>query len=147
MDIKEYSRMVNDFAWYGTGDIIQIAKAAKKFGRNYMDDIAEAKKQVIEYKGQTIFDYVIENQEEVKKAWGGQRKGAGRPKKLPTPKDSEMRRSHSIYASEPEMYFVKKMLEALRSQRDFTEAERNFSFAKVIEIYRSAQFEEEEENG
>lgn len=139
MDIKEYSRMVNDFAWYGTGDIIQIAKAAKKFGRNYMDDIAEAKKQVIEYKGETIFDYVIGNQEEAKKAWGGQRKGAGRPKKLPTPKYAD-RRSCSFYVSESEKHFIKDMLEVLRGQREFADAEKQLSFARMIEICRSAQY-------
>ena len=48
MDIKEYSRMIDEFAWYGNGDVFRIAKAAKAMGRNYMDDITEAKKQLIE---------------------------------------------------------------------------------------------------
>ncbi|MBR2075220.1 MAG: hypothetical protein IJ977_08210 [Fibrobacter sp.] len=41
--IEQYSKMVDDFAWYGIGDIFEIAKAAKLLGRNYMTDIAERK--------------------------------------------------------------------------------------------------------
>ena len=78
---------------------------------------------------------------ENEKMWGGQRKGAGRPKKLPTPKDYEMRRSHSIYASEPEIYFVKKMLEAIRGQRDFTEAEKKYTYKEMIGVYQNSLFE------
>lgn len=48
MKIEDYSRMVDEFAWYRKGDIIAIAKAAKELGRNYMDDIAESKKKLID---------------------------------------------------------------------------------------------------
>ena len=63
MDIGEYSRMIDEFAWYGRGDVFRIAKAAKVLGRNYMDDITAAKKQVIESEEKTIFDYITENQD------------------------------------------------------------------------------------
>lgn len=46
--LAEYSRMLDEYAWYGKGDIIAIAKAAKELGRNYMDDIAERKKMLID---------------------------------------------------------------------------------------------------
>lgn len=48
MNIREYSKMIDEFAWYGKGDIFKIAKIAKSLGRYYMDDITEAKKQLIE---------------------------------------------------------------------------------------------------
>lgn len=63
MDIKEYSRIIDEFAWHGNGDVFQIAKAAKALGRNYMDDITDAKRQVVESKDKTIFDYITENQD------------------------------------------------------------------------------------
>lgn len=47
MTITEYAKAVDDFAWYGIGDIFAIAKAAKKLGRNYMQDIADAKTALI----------------------------------------------------------------------------------------------------
>ena len=83
--------------------------------------------------------------EEVK-MWGGRRKGAGRPKKLPTPRDYEMRRSHSLYATEPEIYFVKKMLEAIRGQRDFTEAEKKYTYKEMICVYQNSLFDNVIEN-
>lgn len=43
--LTEYSRMIDNFAWYGEGDIFQIAKFAKQLGRNYTEDIAERKLQ------------------------------------------------------------------------------------------------------
>jgi len=42
-EIERYSRMIDDFAWYGKGDIFEIAKLAKKLNRQYMADIAERK--------------------------------------------------------------------------------------------------------
>lgn len=42
-DIEIYSKMVDEFAWYGNGDIFAIAKLAKKLGRSYMQDIADRK--------------------------------------------------------------------------------------------------------
>ncbi len=48
MNIEDYSRMLDDYAWHNKGDIIAIAKAAKELGRNYMDDIAERKKMLID---------------------------------------------------------------------------------------------------
>lgn len=46
-DIERYSRMVDDFAWYSQGDIFDLAKLAKKLGRDYMQDIVARKKQMI----------------------------------------------------------------------------------------------------
>ena len=46
--LATYSQMIDEFAWYGNGDIFEIAKAARKLGRNYMDDIANRKLQAIE---------------------------------------------------------------------------------------------------
>lgn len=42
-DIERYSRMVDDFAWYGKGDVFEIAKLAKKLNRSYMQDIVDRK--------------------------------------------------------------------------------------------------------
>lgn len=46
--LKEYSRMIDEFAWYGKGDIFAIAKLAKQLGRNYTEDIANRKLQLLE---------------------------------------------------------------------------------------------------
>lgn len=46
--LMEYSRMIDEFAWYGKGDIFKIAKLAKKLGRNYTDDIANRKLQALQ---------------------------------------------------------------------------------------------------
>ena len=35
--------MIDDFAWFNNGDIVEIAKFAKKLGRNYTQDIADRK--------------------------------------------------------------------------------------------------------
>ena len=48
MKIEEYSRMVDEFSWYNKGDVFVIAKAAKELGRDYMQDIAESKKMLID---------------------------------------------------------------------------------------------------
>lgn len=46
--LKEYSRMIDDFAWFNKGNIFEIAKLAKKLGRDYMSDITQAKCQLLE---------------------------------------------------------------------------------------------------
>ena len=46
-DLKKYSRMIDDYAWHSQGDIIEIAKFAKKLGRDYMHDIIERKSAII----------------------------------------------------------------------------------------------------
>lgn len=46
--LTEYSRLIDDFAWYGKGDIFKIAKLAKELGRNYTEDIANRKLQAIQ---------------------------------------------------------------------------------------------------
>lgn len=38
-----YCDMVDDYAWYGKGDIFLIAKLARQLKRSYMDDIATSK--------------------------------------------------------------------------------------------------------
>ena len=45
--LRDYSRMIDDFAWYSQGDIFAIAKLAKKLKRDYMQDITERKKQML----------------------------------------------------------------------------------------------------
>ena len=42
-ELTEYSLMIDNFAWFNKGDIMQIAKLAKKLGRNYTQDIADRK--------------------------------------------------------------------------------------------------------
>ena len=49
-DIVKYSRMIDDFAWFNKGDIFEIAKLAKRLNRNYMVDITERKKMVLNTK-------------------------------------------------------------------------------------------------
>ncbi len=49
-DIEKYSQMIDEFAWYGEGNIFEIAKLAKKLNRHYMVDIAERKKMVLDSK-------------------------------------------------------------------------------------------------
>ena len=46
--LTEYSRLIDDFAWYGKGDIFKIAKLDKELGRNYTEDIANRKLQVMQ---------------------------------------------------------------------------------------------------
>ena len=45
--LRDYSRMIDDYAWYSQGDIFAIAKLAKKLKRDYMQDIVERKKQLL----------------------------------------------------------------------------------------------------
>lgn len=41
--LEEYSRLLDNIAWYNQGDVIELAKLAKKLGRDYMQDLAERK--------------------------------------------------------------------------------------------------------
>lgn len=48
--IARYSRMLDNIAWYGNGDIFELAKLAKQLNRNYTIDLAESKKQLLDSK-------------------------------------------------------------------------------------------------
>lgn len=48
--IARYSRMLDNIAWYGNGDIFELAKLAKRLNRNYTIDLAESKKQLLDSK-------------------------------------------------------------------------------------------------
>lgn len=48
--LTEYSRLIDNFAWYGEGDIFKIAKLAKELNRNYTEDIANRKLQNMQSK-------------------------------------------------------------------------------------------------
>ena len=41
--LEDYSRLLDSIAWYNNGDVIKLAKLAKKLGRDYMQDLAERK--------------------------------------------------------------------------------------------------------
>jgi len=41
--LEEYSRLLDNIAWYRQGDVLELAKMAKKLGRSYMQDLAERK--------------------------------------------------------------------------------------------------------
>ena len=41
--LEEYSHLLDEIAWYNNGDVIELAKLAKKLGRDYMQDLAERK--------------------------------------------------------------------------------------------------------
>ena len=41
--LEEYSRLLDSIAWYNKGDVLELAKLAKKLGRNYTEDLAERK--------------------------------------------------------------------------------------------------------
>ncbi|WP_041914919.1 hypothetical protein [Selenomonas ruminantium] len=41
--LEEYSRLLDSIAWYNRGDVLELAKMAKKLGRSYMQDLAERK--------------------------------------------------------------------------------------------------------
>ena len=45
--LEQYSRQIDELAWYGKGNLIEIAKLAKKLGRSYTVDIAERKAQLL----------------------------------------------------------------------------------------------------
>ena len=46
-ELTEYSRMIDDYAWYNKGNIFEIAKTAQLLGRNYMEDITNRKMAMI----------------------------------------------------------------------------------------------------
>ena len=48
--LARYSRMLDEVAWYGNGDIFELAKVAKQLNRNYTIDLAERKKQLLDSK-------------------------------------------------------------------------------------------------
>lgn len=50
--IQQYSRAIDEFAWYGQGDVFAIAKAARRLNRDYMQDITERKLALIESRRQ-----------------------------------------------------------------------------------------------
>jgi len=41
--LEEYSRLLDNIAWYSQGDVIKLAKLAKKLGRDYMRDLTDRK--------------------------------------------------------------------------------------------------------
>jgi len=45
--LEQYSRAVDELAWYGEGNLVEIAKLAKQLGRSYTVDIAERKAQLL----------------------------------------------------------------------------------------------------
>ena len=49
-DIEKYIKIIDDFAWYNKGDIFEIAKLAKKLNRQYMNDITDRKKILLDAK-------------------------------------------------------------------------------------------------
>lgn len=49
-DIEKYSKMIDDFAWHNKGDVFEIAKLAKKLNRQYMNDITDRKKILLDAK-------------------------------------------------------------------------------------------------
>jgi hypothetical protein len=46
--LEEYSHLLDEIAWYNKGDVIQLAKMAKKLGRDYMRDLAERKSALVD---------------------------------------------------------------------------------------------------
>lgn len=46
--LEDYSRLLDSIAWYNQGDVIELAKLAKKLGRNYTEDLAERKSALAE---------------------------------------------------------------------------------------------------
>ena len=45
--LEEYSLALDNLAWYGHGNLVEIAKLAKRLNRSYTVDIAERKAQLI----------------------------------------------------------------------------------------------------
>ena len=41
--LEEYSHLLDGIAWYNQGDVVELARMAKKLGRDYMQDLAERK--------------------------------------------------------------------------------------------------------
>ena len=48
--LARYSRMLDEIAWYCNGDIIELAKLARRLNRNYTIDLSERKKQLLDSK-------------------------------------------------------------------------------------------------
>lgn len=46
--IQQYSQMIDEFAWYGQGDVFAIARAARRLNRDYMQDITERKLAILD---------------------------------------------------------------------------------------------------
>jgi hypothetical protein len=46
--LVEYSRMLDSIAWYNKGDVLELAKLAKKLGRDYMQDLADRKSALVD---------------------------------------------------------------------------------------------------
>lgn len=46
-DINTYSELLDNIAWYNKGNVIELAKMAKKLGRDYMKDLTERKMALI----------------------------------------------------------------------------------------------------
>ena len=46
--LEEYSHLLDEIAWYNKGDVIQLAKMAKKLGRDYMRDLTERKSALVD---------------------------------------------------------------------------------------------------
>ena len=47
--LEEYCQLLDNIAWHREGDILQLAKLAKKLRRNYMQDLAERKTAIWGY--------------------------------------------------------------------------------------------------
>ena len=45
--LEQYSRAVDELAWHGKGNLVEIAKMARKLGRSYTVDITERKAQLL----------------------------------------------------------------------------------------------------
>lgn len=45
--LEEYSKAIDSMAWYGEGNLVEIAKLARQLGRSYTVDIAERKAQAL----------------------------------------------------------------------------------------------------
>lgn len=46
--LEEYSQLLDSIAWYNKGDVIELARMAKKLGRNYTQDLAERKSALVD---------------------------------------------------------------------------------------------------
>lgn len=78
--------------------------------------------------------------------WGGHRKGAGRKETLPVPKNNEVRKTHCIYCTEREMFFLKDMLRLLRGQRGSSEYESRVTLKILLDTERRSCYDYVSEN-
>ena len=46
--LEEYSHLLDEIAWYNKGDVIELARMAKKLDRDYMQDLAERKSALVD---------------------------------------------------------------------------------------------------